>query len=160
MTRKLQLAFYAIMSTLIFSACNEPAEKTAPIDIEKLKTEIQAKEDAFAAAEKAKDAAGVAAYYSDDAINYNRNEEPVVGKAAIQAKIADRLAKDTTGNTNVYKVVDLFAEGNMAVEIGSWSEINPSGTEVNKGHYLSVFEKRDGKYVCIRDMNVTSSPAK
>jgi ketosteroid isomerase-like protein len=160
MIRKLQLAFYAIISTLIFSACSESAEKPAAIDIEKLKTEIQAKEDAFAAAEKAKDAAGVAAYYSDDAISYGRNEEPLSGKAAIQAKIADRLAKDTTGNTNVYKVVDLFAEGNMAVEIGSWSEINASGAEVNKGHYMSVFQNRDGKYVCIRDMNVTSSPAK
>jgi hypothetical protein len=31
---------------------------------------------------------------------------------------------------------------------------------VNKGHYMSLFQKRDGKYVCIRDMNVTSSPAK
>jgi uncharacterized protein (TIGR02246 family) len=128
--------------------------------MDKLKAEIQAKEDAFAAAEKAKDAAGVVAYYSDDAISYSRNEEPLKGKDAIKAKIAERLAKDTTGNTNVYKVVDLFAEGNTVVEIGSWTVLNPSGAETEKGHYMSLFQKRDGKYVCVRDMNVTSSPAK
>jgi len=50
----------------------------------------------------------VVAYYSDDAVSYNRNEEPLSGKEAIKKRAADRLAKDTTGNHNVYKVVDLF----------------------------------------------------
>ena len=48
----------------------------------------------------------------------------------------------------------------MIVEIGSWTEMSPAGAEVNKGHYMSYFQKRDGKYVCVRDMNVTSNPAK
>jgi uncharacterized protein (TIGR02246 family) len=160
MRSKFQLAFLFSISTLLFSACSTPAEKAKPIDMGKTKTDIQAMEDAFAAAEKAKDAAGVAAYYSQDAISYGRNEEPVSGNVAIKESIAQRLAKDTTGNHNVYKVVDLFAEGNTVVEIGSWTELNPSGAEVAKGHYMSLFQNRDGKWVCIRDMNVTSSPAK
>lgn len=160
MKSKFQLAILFGMATLLLSACSEKAKKAEAVDIAKLKVEIQAKEDAFAAAEKVKDAAAVAAYYSDDAMSYSRNDEPLSGKAAIQAKLAERMAKDTTGNINVYKVVDLFAEGNMAVEIGSWSLVNPAGKEVDKGHYMSVFEKRDGKYVCIRDMNVTSTPVK
>ena len=160
MRSKFQLAFFFGIFALIFSACSAPADKVASVDMDKLKTEIQAMEDAFAAAEKAKDAAAVVAYYSDDAISYARNEEPTSGKAAIQTRIADRIAKDTTGNTNVYKVVDLFAEGNMAVEIGSWTEFSPSGAEVNRGHYMSYFQKQDGKYICVRDMSVTSLPAK
>jgi uncharacterized protein (TIGR02246 family) len=158
MRSKFQLALLFGFSTLLLSACSN--EKADTVDIAKLKPDIQAMEDAFAAAEKAKDAAGVVAYYSDDAISYSRNEEPLSGKAAIKAKIAERLAKDTSGNNNVYKVVDLFAEGNMAVEIGSWSVVNPSGKETDKGHYMSYFQKRDGKWVCVRDMNVTSTPAK
>jgi uncharacterized protein (TIGR02246 family) len=158
MRSKFQLAILSGISTLLLAACSN--EKTAPVDLEKVKPEIQALEDAFAAAEKAKDAAAVAAYYSEDAISYGRNEEPVSGKAAIKDKIAQRIAKDTTGNTNVYKVVDLFAEGNMLVEIGSWTMSNPSGTKVDNGHYMSYFQKRDGKYVCVRDMSVTSNPAK
>jgi uncharacterized protein (TIGR02246 family) len=149
---------------LFVVACSQPPAETpaeAPaIDMEALKTEIQAMEDAYAAAEKAKDADGVAAYYSDDAVSYSRNEEPTVGKAAIRDRIADRLAKDTLNVTNVYKIVDLFAEGNHAVEIGSWTEMDSTGTEINKGYYMSYFEKRDGKYVCVRDMNVKVEPAK
>ena len=160
MRSKFQLAVLFGISALFFSACSTPAGEAKSVDIEKTKPEIQAMEDAFAAAEKAKDADGVAAYYSDDAISYNRNEAPASGKAAIKERIAARLAKDTSGNYNVYKVVDLFGEGDMLVEIGSWTELNPSGAEVDKGHYMSYFQKRDGKYVCVRDMNVTSNPAK
>ena len=160
MRRKFQLALISGFTALLFSSCSGTAEKPAAVDMDKLKTEIQAMEDAFSAAEKAKDAAGVAAYYSDDAITYSRNEAPTSGKAAIKERIAQRLAKDTSGVTNVYKVVDLFAEGNMVVEIGSWTEINSAGAEVDKGHYMSCFQKRDGKYVCVRDMNVSSNPAK
>jgi len=160
MRSKFQLAVFCGISALVFSACTSPAEEAKPVDIEKAKSDIQAMEDAYAAAEKAKDADKVVAYYSDDAINYNRNEEPASGKAVINERIALRLAKDTTGNYNVYKVVDLFGEGNMLVEIGSWTVLNPSGAEVDKGHYMSYFQKRDGKWVCVRDMNATSIPAK
>ena len=160
MRRKFQSVLFAGISAFIFSACSSPAEKAAAVDMDKLKTEIQAMEDAYAAGEKAKDATAVVAYYSDDAISYGRNEEPSAGKAAIQARIAKRIASDTTGNYSVYKVVDLFAEGNMVVEIGSFTSLNPAGAEVDKGHYLSYFQKRDGKYVCVRDMNVTTNPAK
>ncbi|MDA0987511.1 MAG: nuclear transport factor 2 family protein [Bacteroidetes bacterium] len=143
---------------LLLVGCSKPSP-TAAIDLEAVKVEIQAMEDAFAAAEKAKDFAKVAAYYSDDAISYSRNEEPATGKAAIQDAIAKRIAKETT--YNVYKVVDLFAEGDLVVEVGSWEENSPLGEKkINHGHYMSIFKKIDGKYLCIRDMNVTSSPAK
>lgn len=149
-----------VMAAFTLIACSTPEKKTEPLDLEKIRPEIQAMEDAFAAAEKAKDADGVAAYYSEDAISYSRNEPPTAGKAAIRDSIAARIARDTTSNHSVYKVVDLFGEGNLLVEIGSWTNMNPAGAEVDKGHYMSVFQKKDGKYVCIRDMNVTSTPAK
>lgn len=148
------------MAVIIFSACSSQKEEAKPIDMEKLKTEIQAMEDAFSAGEKAKDADAVAAYYSDDAISYSRNKAPSVGKAAIKENIAKGIAEDTTGETNVYKVVDLFAEGNMVVEIGSWNTTNADGSPKDNGHYMSFFQKRDGKYVCVRDMNVSSNPVK
>ncbi len=144
---------FGVLAVLISSCTAKEAE---PVDLAKTKTEIQAMEDAYAAAEKAKDANAVAAYYADDAISYNRNEEPTSGKAAIKDRIAKQLAADTSGNQNVYKVVDLFADGDMLVEIGSWTQVDNAGAERNKGHYMSVFQKRDGKYLCVRDMNVSS----
>ncbi len=140
-------------SILLFTACST-AEKQAPIDMANLKAEIQAMEDAYAAGEKAKDADAVAAYYSEDAISYGRNSQPDSGREAIRDKIAMQIANDTTGNYNVYKVVDVFAEGNMAVEIGSWTEFDTSGAELENGHYMSFFQKNsEGKYECVRDMN-------
>src|SRR5512144_762218 len=70
------LTILSCIFALIFSACSTPSEKAASVDIDKLKVDIQAMEDAYAAAEKAKDADKVVAYYSDDAVSYNRNEEP------------------------------------------------------------------------------------
>ena len=158
--------FYSVIvagiSALLFTACSPTTtvETAEPLDLEKAKTEIQAMEDAFAAGEKAKDADAVAAYYANDAVSYSRNKPPASGKAAIKEQIAQQLAKDSTGNTYVYKVVDLFCEGNTLIEIGSWTALNSSGAEVDKGHYMSYFKKTDGKYLCVRDMNVSSTPAK
>ena len=150
---------FITFSALIFSACATP-EKVEVLDMEKVKTEIQAMEDAYAAGEKAKDADAVVAYYSDDVISYSRNKQPVKGKAALRESIANNIANDTLGSYNVYTVVDLFAEGNSAVEIGSWVEYDSSGKETQNGNYMSYFEKRDGKYICVRDMSTTTSPVK
>lgn len=146
-----------LLSTmLLFTACST-AEKQEPIDMANVKAEIQAMEDAYAAGEKAKDANAVAAYYSEDAISYSRNSQPDSGRDAIRDRIAADIANDTTGNYSVYKVVDVFAEGNMAVEIGSWTQFDTSGAELENGHYMSFFQKNsEGKYECVRDMNAST----
>jgi uncharacterized protein (TIGR02246 family) len=122
-----------------------------------VRQDIQDMENAFARAEKNKDANGVASYYSSDATSYSHDRKPSVGKDAITKSIRERLTKDSTGNTNVYKVVDVFAEGNMLVEIGSWEVLSPAGKTVNTGFYMSYFEKKNGKYLCVRDMNIMSN---
>ena len=159
MIKNIRLFGFLAFKALILSAC-ATVEEEEVLDMEKVRGEIQAMEDAYAAGEKAKDADAVAAYYSDDAISYSRNTEPLSGRAAIRDNIANSIAKDTTENYNVYKVVDLFAEGNAAVEIGSWTEFDSSGKEVDNGNYMSYFQKRDGKYICVRDMSTTTSPIK
>lgn len=163
MTIKTQITSLLSVAVLFLASCSTPApapEAPAAIDMDALKIEIQAMEDAYSAGEAAKDADAVMAYYSDDAVSYSRNRDPLVGKAAIKERMAERLANDTSGTKSVYKVVDLYADGDMAVEIGSWEDVNEAGEVVEHGHYMSYFEKRDGKYVCVRDMNVTSMPEK
>lgn len=159
MRRNIRLIALLAFTAIVLAACSTP-EKKESIDMAQVKAEIQAMEDAYAAGEKAKDADAVVAYYSDDAKSYSRNSQPLSGKEAIRENIASSIAKDTTGNYNVYKVVDLFAEGNSAVEIGSWTEMDADGNEVENGNYMSYFEKRDGKYVCVRDMSTTTAAVK
>ena len=155
----MKLFGFLAFTAFLFSAC-ATTEKEEPLDMGKIKIEIQAMEDAYAAGEKAKDADAVAAYYSEDAISYSRNKEPLSGRSAIRDDIASSIAKDTTENYNVYKIVDLFAEGNSVVEVGSWTEFDSSGKEQGNGNYMSVFQKRDGKFICVRDMSTTTSSVK
>jgi ketosteroid isomerase-like protein len=167
MSKTIRLFGLYAFTALLLSACataekeeSVDMEKEVSLDMEMVKGEIQAMEDAYAACEKAKDADAVAAYYSEDAMSYSRNRQPLSGRAAIRDNIAENIAKDTTENYNVYKVVDLYAEGNTAVEIGSWTEFDADGNEVENGNYMSYFQKRDGKYICVRDMSTTTSPEK
>ena len=160
MRKHIKLFGFLAFTALFFSACATAEKEEEVIDMAKVKVEIQAMENAYAAGEKAKDADAVAAYYSDDAISYSRNKEPLQGRQAIRNDIANEIAKDTTDNYNVYKIVDLFAEGNTAVEIGSWTEFDASGNQMGNGNYISYFQKRDGKYICVRDMSTTTSSVK
>lgn len=163
MKQYIRLFGILLFSLVTFVACTSTEKKETveePVDKEKVMAEIQAMEDAYAAGEKNKDADAVAAYYSDDAISYSRNKKPLSGKAAIRESIANNIANDTTGNYSVYKIVDLFIEGDSAVEIGSWTDFDSSGKEVENGYYMSYFEKRNGKYICVRDMSTTTGPVK
>ncbi len=162
MKKFIQLASFLTILAFTLSGCNnqqkEEATEAEPMDMAALKVEIQAMEDAYSAGEKAKDADAVAAYYSEDAVSYGRNKQPLEGRAAIRESIAKSIANDTLGEYSVYKVVDLYADGDLATEIGSWTQFDAAGAETENGYYMSVFEKRDGKYECVRDMNITTKP--
>jgi hypothetical protein len=48
----------------------------------------------------------------------------------------------------------------MVVEIGSYSVVDSTNVAINTGNYMSLFEKRDGKYYCVRDMSASDMPVK
>lgn len=126
--KNIKLVAFFVGTTLIISACFTK-EKKEILDMDMVKTEIQAMEDAYTAGEKANDVDAIAAYYSEDVISYGANKNPVTSRAAIRKNSASNIAKDTTVNQKVYKIVDLFAEGNSAVEVGSWTRFDAVGNE-------------------------------
>ncbi len=141
-------------------SCTAPVAEEAPaLDLNQIKAEIQAMEDAYAAADNAKDADAVAVFYADDAVSLPNNAPPTVGKAAILERTKAEMAKDTTGATNVYKVQDIWAAGNLVVEVGKSTSTDASGV-VTTGKYVAIYEKRDGKYICIRDIWNRDAPQK
>ena len=148
------------MFLTIFFSCNTPVTESVPeLDMDKVRTEIQAMEDAYAVAQNAKNGEGVVAYYADDAVNMPNDKPIVSGKANILARVKAEMAADTTGSTTVFKVQDIWAEGNLAVETGTSVSTDAAGN-VTTGKYMSVFEKRDGKYVCVRDIWNSDAPTK
>jgi len=147
------LIFLFLMSLTI--ACNtKKAEPVAIIDKEQIKQEIQAKENAFAEIYNSGELKNIG-YYAEDAITYYQNMAPLKGK---EARI-QFLESDVLSNTNKisFTTNEVFVsnDGIQVVEIGYYQVVDSTGTAVNTGNYMSLFEKRDGKYVCLRDMSAS-----
>lgn len=108
-------------------------------------------EDAYADSENNKNTDGMASYYADDAQSLPNNEPTISGKAAMLERIQNDLDSDSTQSEIRFEVVDVFADGDLVVEVGRSITTNADGSETT-GKYISVFERRDGTLVCIRDI--------
>jgi uncharacterized protein (TIGR02246 family) len=149
---------------VLMVACNTkseaPAEEAPAVDADAVRSEIQALEDAYAVASNARNVDGIMAYYADDAVSYPSEKAPVVGKDAMRASLQEDLDSYPKGSTVSYSVKDVFVsnDGSLVTEIGSYTSLDSLGGKTRTGHYMSLFEKRDGKYVCIRDMSTPDTP--
>ena len=151
------LVFLSFMSLII--ACNtKKAEPVAVlVDKEQIKKEIQAKENAFAEIYNSGELKNIG-YYADDATTFFQNRAPLVGKGAIVEFLASDLTSNTDKISFTTKEVFVSNDGNQVVEIGYFQVVDSTNTAINTGNYMSLFEKRDGKYVCLRDMSASDRP--
>ena len=148
--------------TVLVIACNpkkEEAPATVVVDKEQIKTELQTMESAFAEAMNLRSVSAIN-YYSNDVTSYSQNKPPVVGKVAIDKAIKEDSDAMQKGSKVSYTANEIFpsSDGNQVVEIGSYKVIDSTDTVIHSGNYMSLFEKRDGKYVCIRDMSASIMP--
>ena len=160
------LSFMLISMTLLFTACGEPQKEVpaaepavvaAPVepakpDMAQVKTEIQAAENAWAAALNARDLNALMALYADDAVNMANNAPMLVGKAAIQQHQEKDFKTMPAGMTFTFETMDVFGDGNIVTETGKTTYKDAAGKVTGTGKYMAVFEKRDGKYLCIREI--------
>jgi len=141
-------------------ACNvKKTEPAAVVDAEQIKKEIQAKEDEFAATYNAGEMKYIG-YYADDAITFSQNSKPAVGKAAILEYLFANIDSMNKFNKISYLTKEVFpsSDGNQVVEIGYYTVVNSDNDTVNTGNYMTLFVKRDGKYLCFRDMSASDMP--
>jgi len=148
-----------LLSLISLIACNtkkvEPLEVV--IDKEQIKQEIQAKENAFAEIYNSGEVKNIG-YYADDATTFYQNREPLVGKDSIVAFLTSDLASNTNKISFTTKEVFVSNDGEQVVEVGYYSVVDSTNTPINTGNYMSLFVKRDGKYVCLRDMSASDMP--
>jgi ketosteroid isomerase-like protein len=149
-----------LSALLLLNACNaKKAESSLPaVDKEQIKKEIQAKEDEFAAIFNSGEIKNIG-YYADDAVSFSQNKPALVGKDAIVEYYRANL-DSLTQNRISFTTNEVFVQndGSLVVEIGYYKVVDPSDAVVNSGNYISIFEKRDGRYVCIRDMSTSDLP--
>ncbi len=143
-------------------ACNPKKEDpiAAPVvDIEQIKNEIQAKENEFAELYNTGELRNIG-YYADDATTFAQNREPLVGKAAIVAYLKEGIASSPEGNKISFTTNEVFVsnDGNQVVEIGYFKLVDSTNVVINTGNYMILFEKRDGKYVSVREMSASDMP--
>ena len=150
-----------LTSTLVLMiSCNskqEASTTTTAVDKEQIKKEIQAKEDAFADLYNTGELKNIG-YYADDATSFFQNRPALVGKEAIVEFLKDAITSKTDKISFTTKDVFISNDGNQVVEIG-YFKVTDSTITTNSGNYMSLFEKRDGKYVCVRDMSASDMPA-
>jgi ketosteroid isomerase-like protein len=148
------------LMSLLFACNTKKAEPTAGvIDKEQIKKEIQAKENEFAETYNSGIAKSIG-YYADDAITFTQNSAPLVGKAAIVKYLMADINPATKSNKISFTTNEVFVsnDGNQVVEIGYYKVVDSTNTDVNSGNYMVLFEKRDGKYVSVRDMSASDMP--
>lgn len=148
----------ATMSLLI--ACNQKKEApTLAIDKDAIKTEIQSIEDAYSTAFNARNADEIT-YYADDAISFSNEKKPLEGKSAIHESIKTELMNFPKGAKISFetKEVHISNDANQVVEIGGYTVKDSTDAKMMSGNFISLFEKKDGKYICIRDMVNSDMP--
>ena len=143
---------------LLIFACNvKKTELAVVVDKEQIKKEIQAKEDEFAAIYNTGEIKNIG-YYADDAITFYQNRAPLFGREAREEFLKSDLISNSNKISFITKEVFVSNDGNQVVEIGSYNVVDSTNAAVNTGNYMSLFEKRDGRYVCLRDMSASDMP--
>jgi len=144
---------------LFVVSCNTKNESAPVADKDQVKKDIQAKENDFAALYNSGQLKDIG-YYADDATTFFPNRAPLVGKQAI----VDFLKSDLDSNTDKisFSTNEVFVSdnGNQVVEVGYFKLVDSSNVTINTGNYMSLFEKRNDKYVCVRDMSASDMPVK
>jgi ketosteroid isomerase-like protein len=124
-----------------------------------IKATIQAIENEWAAAANARDVEAEVAFYADDAVSIEPYKpDMLVGIAAIRKRIEAEKNQKKEGETSFFETLEVFGNGNLVTEIGRITSKDRDGKVMYSGKYMAIWEKRNGRYVTIRD--IYSSDAK
>jgi ketosteroid isomerase-like protein len=158
MKKKILAAGLLSYMICLMVACGPKQEPVAApvIDKELIKKEIQAKENEFAEVYNKGELRNIG-YYADDAISFSQNKSPLVGRDAIVQFLKDGLDASSKGNKISFTTNEVFVsnDANQVVEIGYYKLTDSTDVAINTGNYMVLFEKRDGKYVVVRDMSAS-----
>jgi uncharacterized protein (TIGR02246 family) len=160
-TKQIKLSILSIALSLVIFSCNKTTKveeeaavpEIAKPDMMAIKAEIQTLENAWAKAHNESDAPALAAMYADDAQSLTNNKPAIIGKAEILKDIEANLSKKEKGSTIAFDVADVFGNENQVTEVGKTTIKDAAGKVTYTGKYMAIWEKRDGKYICLRDIS-------
>lgn len=153
----LKTAAMIAVGLVSLAGCKPAAEDTTADE-----ATIRQSAPAWAAAYNAGDADAIAAMYWEEATLQPPGAPAATGNAAIRGFIAgDIAATKAAGLTmNIPEAGAVDVSGDLAYEAGTYTVTDASGATVDVGKYLGVMQKKDGKWLYIRDTwNSDNAPA-
>lgn len=102
----------------------------------------------------------MAALYAEDAVLLPPNAPAVSGRAAIGEFLAAESANSRAAGVKFNLPGDgpVQISGDLAYESGSFNVTDASGATVATGKYIGVFNRKDGKWLLVRDTWNTDAP--
>lgn len=139
----------------VLSGCQKGAVDTTADE-----AAIRANTVAWATAYNSGDGEAMAAQYAEDAVLLPPNAPAASGRAAIR----EFLETDSQGTRAAGLTFNLPGDGPVQVsgdlgyESGSFTATDASGATVASGKYIGVFNRKDGKWLLVRDTWNTDAP--
>lgn len=101
-----------------------------------------------------RDVNGVVALYADDAVVSPPGVPSARGKAAILELFTKEIEGATAAGISFQSAgkTDAGVSGDLGWEWGTYAATDNSGATIDKGKYMTVYARRDGKWHIIRDM--------
>lgn len=158
MSRFRQLAIPAVCLGLL-AGCARPAPPA--VDTAADDAAIRAINPAWFAAHAAGDADAVAALYAEDAVVAAPGLQVARGRAAIRELIAADIAASVAAGL-AFKggsSPEFGLSGDLGWESNTLTVVDKSGATVDTGKYLTVYARRDGKWMIVRDIWNSDTPA-
>lgn len=124
-----------------------------PLDVSE---EIRAANESLMKAIKAQDVKTLVSLYTEDARVLPPNSPPLEGKESITT-MWEVMFESSPMNMQL-KTLSAEAFGTTAVEEGVYEVLLPDGQAVDKGKYIVIWKKVDGKWLLHQDIFNTSQP--
>jgi uncharacterized protein (TIGR02246 family) len=142
---------------IFFSSCDQAA--TQKVDLNQVKSEIQERENAWAAALNSKDLDALMALYTEDAVSMENNAPAQTGKAAIRSSQEKDFATWPEGMNFTFVTTEVYGEADKITETGTSTMKNAEGKVIGTGKYMCTWEKQDGQYLCSREIYNNDKPS-
>ena len=121
-------------------------------DMSQVRAAIEKIENDWAAALTKKDIDALMALYADDAITMQNDAPSLKGKAAIREQQQKEFAAPARYASISFQTQDIYGTADEVTEVGTSTEKDATGNVIRTGKYMAVFQKRNGNYLCIREI--------
>ncbi len=143
-------------SFVLLAACTKAVAPDTAAD----QAAIRAAQNAWYKAFNSGDAAAVTALYTDDAVVMAPGVPADKGNAAIREHLAKMVEEFRTAGltANEGPTNDVGVSGDLAWQEASYIVTDKAGATVEAGKTLTVFQRKDGKWMMVRDTWNSDSP--